>query len=72
MFSVSGTSPNLVSATRMASDLGLKVATVVGSSGENPPLRPDCMVVVGSRDYQIVENAHVTVMHWLTKRLAEN
>lgn len=69
-FSVSGTSPNLMSATKKAIDLGLKVGAVVGSAGTGAPQRAHCLVVLDSNDYQIVENAQVTIMHWLTKKLA--
>lgn len=70
LFSVSGTSPNIVSATKKAIELGLKVGAVVGSAGANPPHRPHCQIVLNSADYQIVENAQVSIMHWLTKSLA--
>jgi D-sedoheptulose 7-phosphate isomerase len=70
LFSVSGTSPNIVFATKKAIELGLKVGAVVGSAGANPTHKPNCLLVLDSEDYQIVENAQVSIMHWLTKNLA--
>jgi D-sedoheptulose 7-phosphate isomerase len=70
LFSVSGTSPNLLAAVKTAKELGLRVGAVVGSGGANPSQKPDCLLVLASSDYQVVENAQVSIMHWLTKRLA--
>lgn len=68
--SVSGLSPNLVTAAKKAEQLGISTIGIVGERGE-PVARQLCKVaiIVPSDDYQIVENAHVFIMHWLCKVL---
>lgn len=68
--SVSGTSPNLVNAAKVARQVGLRTACIVGSKGRTAGAEVcDISIVVDSADYQVVENAHVIVMHWLCRVL---
>lgn len=71
--SVSGTSPNLVRAAELSRELGLKTACIVGSKGRvSADEICDVPLVVDSTDYQVVENAHVVVMHWLCRVLQDD
>lgn len=69
IISVSGLSPNLLFAHSKAKDLGLKTFALVGARGKSLANDCDASLVVPSEDYQVVENAHVVIMHWLTKCL---
>lgn len=70
--SVSGTSPNLIEAAKAAREIGLHSACIVGSKGkELAEQLCDTSIVVESADYQVVENAHVILMHWLCRVLQD-
>lgn len=70
IISVSGKSPNLLRAISQARLSGCTVVATVGNSGAQLEEFVDLLIQIPSVDYQIVENAHVLIMHWLTKRLA--
>jgi D-sedoheptulose 7-phosphate isomerase len=69
--SVSGTSPNIVRAVKEANALGVYSIGIFGLNGIVNANTCYKSLVIDSIDYQIVENAHVVVMHWLTKILGK-
>jgi D-sedoheptulose 7-phosphate isomerase len=69
ILSVSGRSPNLINAASIAKEKGLVVLSIVGADGT--PLQEisnEC-ILLDSRDYQVVENIHLTLGHWFMKEL---
>ncbi len=70
IISVSGRSPNLVNALEVAKSMGMSSSAWVGVRGAGLAGLVDHLVVFDSDDYQIVENAQVSLMHWITKELA--
>lgn len=69
IISVSGTSPNLLRAAEVARQKGTKVLSTVGERGASLVAESDVGILIPSDDYQVVENAHVVLMHWFTKCL---
>jgi D-sedoheptulose 7-phosphate isomerase len=69
IISVSGLSPNLIYAHAKAKKLGMRTFALVGERGRSLAENCDDAILVQSDDYQIVENAHVMLMHWVTKNL---
>lgn len=63
--SVSGLSPNLIRAHTAATEIGLTTATISGLRGSDLADSCDAAVLIPSDDYQIVENLHVSILHWL-------
>lgn len=72
LISVSGSSPNLLSAARAAKKMGMTVISLVGQNGSNLGAVSDVALFVPSADYQIVENAHMSLIHYFTKVLQES
>jgi D-sedoheptulose 7-phosphate isomerase len=70
VFSVSGRSPNLLAAAALGPSLGVRILSVVGEQGAPLNELSDLCIVLDSSDYQIVENCHLTLLHWLVKQLA--
>lgn len=70
IFSVSGRSPNLLKAAESAASIGMQVLSIVGRNGSSLEELSTDSIVLDSDDYQIVENLHVTLMHWLVKELS--
>ena len=70
IISVSGTSPNLLLAAEAARVKGARVLSTVGKRGRALCDESDVGIEIPSDDYQVVENAHVVLMHWFTKQLA--
>jgi len=69
IISVSGRSPNLVECQRIASTMNLTVFSLVGIRGTELAALSDFALVVDSDDYQTVENAHMSLVHWFVKAL---
>lgn len=69
ILSVSGRSPNLLAAQRAGEELGLTTLCIVGKMGRKLAKDCDAAIVVNSDDYQVVENAHVVLMHWIARTL---
>jgi phosphoheptose isomerase len=69
LFSVSGTSPNIISALQAAKQIGVKSCVVFGENGIDVARSADVAVIIPSRDYQVVENIHLVLLHWLAKSL---
>lgn len=70
LFSVSGRSPNLLKAAESAATMGMDVLSIVGKNGSPLALLSTDSIIVDSDDYQVVENLHVTLMHWFVKELS--
>jgi D-sedoheptulose 7-phosphate isomerase len=70
LFSVSGQSPNLLRAADAATGLGMEVLSIVGRNGSPLADLSTHSILLDSDDYQVVENLHVSLMHWLVKELA--
>jgi len=69
ILSVSGTSPNLVAAHDTAQKNGIETACIVGKGGSDLAKACDYSILLDSKDYQLIENAHVSIMHWFVKVL---
>lgn len=69
LVSVSGISPNIVACFNAATDLALTTFTIFGSRGKELAALSDHGIVLDSDDYQVVENAQLTLIHWLVKVL---
>jgi D-sedoheptulose 7-phosphate isomerase len=65
---VSGRSPNLVRAVEAAQAAGLESFAVAGLDGPVSRLSKYSLVV-DSADYGIVEDIHLQLLHWLSRRL---
>lgn len=70
IISVSGRSPNLLAVLDVARDLNLRTLSTVGTRGGEMAALCESGIVVPSEDYQVVENAHIILMHWFTKLLS--
>lgn len=68
VLSVSGKSPNLVKCVETAISMELKTMCIVGKNGQNMSDQCGVGIVINSTDYQIVENAHILIMHWIVKQ----
>jgi D-sedoheptulose 7-phosphate isomerase len=69
ILSVSGLSPNLLAASRVAMDMGLTLFSIVGLRGKDLAAISDFALTVDSNDYQVVENAQMSLIHWFVKVL---
>lgn len=69
LISVSGRSPNLLAAAKTASAMGVEVWSLVGSNGDALVELSSVAIKISSQDYQVVENAHMSLIHYLTKVL---
>jgi D-sedoheptulose 7-phosphate isomerase len=69
VISVSGRSPNLVSAAQFAAKQGMKVLSIVGERGYPLQSISQSCIMIKSNDYQIVENIQLTLGHWFMKKL---
>ena len=68
--SVSGQSPNLLKALSAAKNIGARTAGIFGLRGKEAAEMLNVPVIVKATDYQIVENLHMIIIHWLVKRLS--
>lgn len=67
LLSVSGTSPNIVRGLQAAHSKNLSTFVIVGANGKKTAEQSTHAIVLDSLDYQIVENAQMTLIHWITK-----
>ncbi len=67
LLSVSGTSPNIVKALQVAADRQIATFCIFGEKGKDVAPMSAYSIVLESSDYQIVENAQMTLIHWITK-----
>lgn len=68
----SGNSQNVVEAAKYAQENGNKVVILVGKNGGKLSEFADIELRVDSTDMQVLENAHLAVVHWLYKALAQS
>ncbi len=66
VFSVSGSSPNLMEALAVAEEMDLTTVALLGKDGGRAARRVSHAVIVSSDDYGWVESAHVVLEHVLT------
>lgn len=66
----SGNSENVVQAAQYAKANGYPVVILVGRNGGRLSEFADIELRVDSTDMQVLENAHLAVVHWLYKALA--
>jgi D-sedoheptulose 7-phosphate isomerase len=69
LFSVSGESPNLLNAAREARAGGLRVAAAVGRAGASLLGYADTAVCLGTTDYGLAEDFHLTLNHIVIRLL---
>lgn len=68
----SGNSINVVEAAKYAQTNGHQVVVLVGRNGGKLSEYADIELRVDSTDMQVLENAHLAVVHWLYKALAND
>jgi len=70
--SVSGKSKNLIEAAEMCANLQVDSFAITGSKGS--ALMGACQhgILFSSNDYQLVEDMHLMIIHWLTRKLRGN
>ena len=66
LFSVSGSSPNLIEALSVAREMNLTTVALLGRDGGRAARIVDHAVIVASDDYGWVESAHLVLEHVLT------
>jgi D-sedoheptulose 7-phosphate isomerase len=69
LISVSGTSPNIVKALNFARDNNIESFAMFGIAGKCNAHLVDHLLMIDSKDYQIVENTQLSLIHWITKSL---
>jgi D-sedoheptulose 7-phosphate isomerase len=62
----SGNSPNIVEAVRVARELGMKSIGMLGFDGGSVKSLLDHSIIVNSRNYGYIEDAHMVLTHLLT------
>ena len=66
-FSGSGKSPNIVSACKVANEMGVIVISILGENGGPIEDFAQISLRVASSDMQVIENLHLVIVHWLYK-----
>ena len=69
LFSVSGNSPNLVEAIKKAKKIGVKTISFTGFNGGKLAKLSDLNLNFPIANYGIVEDCHVSLMHYLSQYL---
>ena len=69
LFSVSGNSPNLIEAIKAAKKIGVKVVSLTGFNGGKLSRLSDFNLNFPIANYGIVEDCHITIMHYLSQYL---
>ena len=69
LFSVSGSSPNLIEAIKTAKKIGVKVVSLTGFNGGKLSKLSDFNLNFPIANYGIVEDCHITIMHYLSQYL---
>lgn len=72
VISVSGRSPNILSALNFAYENKVKTMCIFGEAGREVSRNVDFPIVVPSEDYQIVENVQLFLVHWIVKFMKES
>ncbi len=68
-FSVSGSSPNLVEAHRLAREMGARTACVVADRGGKLIGMSDFAMIVPSTNYGVVEDMHMILGHAISQKI---
>jgi D-sedoheptulose 7-phosphate isomerase len=61
----SGTSPNVVAASRCKAELGIKLIALTGENGSMLAPYADCLIAIPSTDTPRIQEAHITIGHVL-------
>ena len=69
LFCVSGNSPNLIEAIKAAKKIGVKVVSLTGFNGGKLSRLSDFNLNFPIANYGIVEDCHITIMHYLSQYL---
>ena len=69
LFSVSGNSPNLIEAIKKAKKIGVKTISFTGFNGGKLAKMSDLNLNFPIANYGIVEDCHVSLMHYLSQYL---
>ena len=69
LFSVSGNSPNLIEAIKSAKKIGVKVVSFTGFNGGKLSRLSEFNLNFPIANYGIVEDCHITIMHFLSQYL---
>jgi len=69
LFSVSGNSPNLIEAIKTAKKKGVKVVSLTGFNGGKLSKLSEFNLNFPIANYGIVEDCHITIMHYLSQYL---
>lgn len=67
VISVSGTSPNILSALNVAKEMDLRTFCMFGAAGVLPAKQIAHPIIINSRDYQVVENVQLFLIHLVVK-----
>jgi D-sedoheptulose 7-phosphate isomerase len=70
VISVSGTSPNILSALNKAKEMDLRTFCMFGAAGVIPAKEITHPIIINSRDYQVVENVQLFLVHLVVKMMA--
>ena len=70
VISVSGTSPNILSALNKAKEMNLQTFCMFGAAGVLPAREITHPLIINSRDYQVVENVQLFLVHLVVKIMA--
>ena len=70
VISVSGTSPNILSALNKAKEMDLQTFCIFGAAGFLPSKETTHPIIIDSRDYQVVENVQLFLIHLVVKVMA--
>jgi D-sedoheptulose 7-phosphate isomerase len=70
VISVSGTSPNILSALNVAKEMDLRTFCMFGAAGILSAKKIAHPIIIDSRDYQVVENVQLFLIHLVVKVMA--
>ena len=69
LFSVSGNSPNLVEAIKIAKKIGVKTVSFTGFNGGKLSKMSDFNINFPIANFGIAEDCHISIMHYLSQYL---
>ena len=70
--SASGNSPNLLEAHRYAREIGAQTACIIGDYNGKLAELSDFVLLIGSKNYGIVEDLHIILEHSISQYLRRN
>ena len=68
----SGKSKNIIRAIKLAKNKNIKVVTLTGKKGINLKKLSDICIVVPSKNTQIIQEIHITVLHIICEMVEKN